>query len=88
MRPEDASIRSLASHEVEDATESAVWVAAAGFEFDRGSGPQLLGVARVQFGPAQIQSVDEQPHSVPPQRVHAALSETLTEFLGRVGPGR
>ena len=50
------SARTLASHEVEDAAELAVGIAAAGFEFDLGLRRHLLRVAGVRLGSAVASS--------------------------------
>ena len=46
---------------MKDATELAVGVSSAGFEFDCGRGRDLRCIAGVQLGSTELEPVDEQP---------------------------
>jgi hypothetical protein len=61
-------------------------VSSAGFEFDGGRRRNLLCVTGVQFGSAELEPVDEQPHPVPVQWLHAVTSQEVAELFHRVGP--
>ncbi|GAA3437953.1 hypothetical protein GCM10018954_075670 [Kutzneria kofuensis] len=67
---------------MEDAAESPVRVAAAGFEFDGGY-PRCVG--GVEVGAAELEPVDEQPDPVPAKGFDTLAPEDGAEFLDGVG---
>src|SRR5438045_8550945 len=71
---------------MKDATELAIGVSSAGFEFDGCRRRHLLGVARVELRSTELEPVDEQPHPIPGKRLNAAALDELAEFRHRVGP--
>src|SRR5438045_7743534 len=70
---------------MKDATELAIGVSSAGFEFDGCRRRHLLRVARVELGSTELEPVDEEPHPIPAKRLYAAALDELAEFLHRVG---
>src|SRR5580658_3623631 len=82
------SARTLAAHEMKDATELAVGVSSAGFEFDGDRRRYLLRIAGIQLDSTELEPVDEQPYPVPAQWLHALALYERTEFLHRVGASR
>ena len=73
---------------MKDATELAVGVSSAGFEFYRGRRRYLLRIARVQLDPTEFEPVDEQPYPVPAHWLDAPVQQKFADFLYRVGPPR
>src|SRR5579862_1463152 len=75
LRGAGSSLQALASHEVEDATELAIRVSSACFEFHRGGRLGLRVVGGIQLDSTEFEPVDEQPHAVPAHWFHAPESK-------------
>src|ERR1700722_4163136 len=78
------SARTLAAHQMKDATELTVGVSPAGFEFDGGRRRDLLRIAGVQLGSAELEPVDKQPNPVPAPGLHSLALQEFAELLHRV----
>src|SRR5699024_678903 len=75
----------FAPEHMEGATESAVGVSAARFEFDLGHRRQFAGIDRRQVNSAELEQIDPQPRPVPPERFDSMTAQVFADLVDGVG---